>query len=228
MAKRSTRGGRSAGGRPAGRSKKAVAARRDELARRAADRARRQTIGVIAAGVVIVVGVIGWAIWQARPEPGDTSARGWDLPAAANDPDDDGRITLAEFRGEPLVVNFFANWCVACDAELPGFARVSDELRGRVRFVGVHSQEDGGTLDLPEEHGVAWWPIARDINGTLGGGSGLYDNLRRTPGMPITAFYGDDGRVLEVTSALSEAQLRDAIARHYGVVGDPGAEAGPR
>lgn len=202
--------------RSATRSKRAVAEQRQELARKASNRAKWQTRAVIAAGVLLVCGVIGVAVWQARPQSGDTSADAWDLPAQANDPDDDGRIRLAEFAGEPLVVNFFANWCTACDAELPGFERVSDELRGQVRFVGVHTQEDGGALDLPREHGVDWWPVASDINGTIGGGSGLYESLRRTNGMPITAFYAADGQLLDVTSTLSESQLRELIARHYG------------
>ena len=129
---------------------------------------------------------------------------------------------LSEFAGEPLVVNFFANWCTACDAEMPGFATVSAELDGVVRFAGVHTQEDWGSLDLPGEHGLDWWPIAEDINGTIAGGSGLYESLRRTTGMPITAFYSPDGRLLDVTSTLTEGQLRDLIRRHYGDVSGGG------
>ena len=105
----------------------------------------------------------------------------------------------------PLVVNFYANWCTACDAELAHFRDVSAQTQGQVQFVGVQTQEDGGSLDLPDEHGVNWWPFARDINGTRSGGSGLYDSLARTPGMPITAFYGPDGQLLDVTNALDGA-----------------------
>ncbi len=170
-------------------------------------------------GALAILGLFAWAILGSRTESGVTSAADWDLPAVANDPDGDGRITLAEFRGTPVVVNLYANWCSACDDELPAFQAVSDDLRGQVQFVGVHTQEDGGELDLPDKHDTNWWPIARDINGTRGGGSGFYDAVARTPGMPVTAFYDAQGNLVNVTSVLSESTLRAEIQRSFGITG---------
>ena len=63
------------------------------------------------------------------------------------------RVTLADYRGGPTVVNLFASWCVECDRELPGFARVSNELREQVQF-----RRDRLTGDRrPDAHaGKAW------------------------------------------------------------------------
>ncbi|RMH74345.1 MAG: TlpA family protein disulfide reductase, partial [Actinomyces sp.] len=138
-------------------------------------------------------------------------------PALANDPNGDGRITLAEFRGTPVVANFYADWCTSCDAELPGFATVSAELRDRVVFVGVNSQESGDRFRQPRQFGTDWWPLARDINGRQGGGSGLFDSLGGT-GMPITAFYRADGSLAFVQrGAMSETDLRAVIRTEFGV-----------
>ncbi|MEE9415139.1 MAG: TlpA disulfide reductase family protein [Acidimicrobiales bacterium] len=174
----------------------------------------RVLVGVAA---VFVVGMFFWAAWGSRSEDGVTTATAWDLPAEANDANDDGRIQLIDYGGTPLVVNFFANWCTACDAEMPGFSTVSAEMQGTVQFVGVHTREDGGALDLPRKHGLDWWPIARDINGQFGGGSGLYDSLRNSDSMPLTAFYDSNGNFLRATSTLSESQLRGIIDELYGV-----------
>lgn len=182
-----------------------------------ARKARRQWFLVFGAGTLILAAVLGIAILQSIPEDGDTSVVAWDLPARDNDPDSDGRITLAEFRGKPVVLNFYADWCTACEAELPAFSRVSAELGERIHFVHVNSQESGDWRRLVDEFGTDWWPIARDINGPQSGGSGLWRSLGAS-GMPITAFYDADGRLTgTINGATDEGGLRSQIARDFGI-----------
>ena len=124
-------------------------------------------------------------------------------------------MALADYRGGPTVVNFFASWCVECDRELPGFARVSNELRDQVQFVGIASQETGDPMFMPERHGVDWWPLARDIGGSNGSGLSIAMGAR---GMPLTAFYDDGGKLLHVQlGSITEPQLRSFINQLYGI-----------
>ena len=197
-------------------AKKSRAEQKRLAAEAAARKARRQWILTIVGGVVLVGGVLGWAIWQGLPEDGDTSVAAWDLPARDNDPDGDGRIRLEEFRGTPVVVNFYADWCSACEGELPAFSAVADELGDRVRFVHVNSQESGDWRRLVEKYGTDWWPIARDINGPQSGGSGLHDSLNGR-GMPITAFYDAQGRLTSTAGVMNEGTLRAQISRDFGI-----------
>ena len=37
-------------------------------------------------------------------------------------------ITLKEFRGQPLLVNFFASWCAPCRAEAPALEMLSKDI----------------------------------------------------------------------------------------------------
>jgi len=101
---------------------------------------KRNTVGLIAV-VAVAVALVG--VFAAREQshsarrahaPGvSTDPTNWSLPAL----DGAGTVALAQFRGRPTVVNFFASWCSACDFELPGFATVSRQLSGQVHFVGV-------------------------------------------------------------------------------------------
>ncbi|MEM9201107.1 MAG: redoxin domain-containing protein [Actinomycetota bacterium] len=194
-----------------------------EQKRRAAEAAARKSrrqwlLIVIGAGLVIGV-VLAVSIWDARPRAGDTTALGWDLPARDNDADGDGRITLAEFRGKPTIVNFYADWCSACREELPDFAEIEDEFGDRINFVHVNSQETGDWRRFMEL-GTGDWPIAQDINGQEAGGSGLYESLARPAGlrgMPITAFYDADGRLVRTTGFLNRATLRNLIGADFGL-----------
>ncbi len=185
--------------------------------RRANLSAKRQWIAM----GVVVLGLFGFAFYRSLPEGGETAADAWDLPVVANDPDGDGRLTLAEFDGKPTVVNFYASWCEACDAELPAFSTVSADLRDQIDFVGINTQDDQNARSMPEAHGVGWWALGNDINGRLNNGSGLYDSVTSFAGapngMPVTAFYDAQGNRVRTTSILNEASLRANIAELYGI-----------
>lgn len=120
---------------------------------------------------------------------GSADPTAFDLPAL----DGDGRVRLADLSGGPVVVNFFASWCTACDFELPHFAAVSDELRDEVTFVGVNALETDDRFLMPKRHGIEWWPLAGDI-----GPRGDLHAALGGRGMPITAYYGPDGGLVHV------------------------------
>lgn len=144
---------------------------------------------------------------------GHTRAEAFDLPALGSD----GRVRLADFRGKPVVVNFFASWCDACEFELPGFAAAADELRGEVVFVGVNSLETGDGMAMAREFRLeeSGFVLARDIGGRQS--SGLHDALGGR-GMPITAFYDARGRLVDVAGgALPEDALRQKLRQLYDV-----------
>ncbi len=157
---------------------------------------------IAAAGIVATVAGDDDALGSTDPEA-------FDLPAIEGE----GRVRLDDFAGTPVVVNFFASWCTTCDAELPGFAKVSRELQGEVTFVGVNALETGDPLLMPERHGITWWPLARDIGGR--NGSGLHAGLGGR-GMPITAFYDAEGDLVHVDRGfLPEPALRARLGDLY-------------
>jgi len=169
--------------------------------------------GVVGVGLAVVVIVAVLAMTNdGGGGPGVTKPASFDLPALT----DGGRVRLADFRGRPVVVNFFASWCSSCDFELPGFAKVSGELKDKVTFVGVDALETGDPLYMPKRHNIQWWPLASDIGGA--NHSGLHDALGGGTGMPVTAFYDADGKVLAVErQALPESSLRSELHRLYGL-----------
>jgi len=169
--------------------------------------------GVVGVGLAVVVIVAVLAMTNdGGGGPGVTKPASFDLPALTGG----GRVRLADFRGRPVVVNFFASWCSSCDFELPGFAKVSGELKDKVTFIGVDALETGDPLYMPKRHDIQWWPLASDIGGA--NHSGLHDALGGGTGMPVTAFYDADGKVLAVErQALPESSLRSELHRLYGL-----------
>ncbi|MCP3935457.1 MAG: TlpA family protein disulfide reductase [Actinomycetia bacterium] len=146
-------------------------------------------------GAAVVLGVVGIAVFDAVREAGagDVSSDGWTLPALVGD----GEVALDDFRGTPVVLNFFASWCTACEAELPEFRETAEALRGEVRFVFINSQDSGDLgLGMAQEHGIDSEVMVRDFGSN---NSAMFRALGGR-GMPITAFYDADGQLVRVSS----------------------------
>lgn len=113
---------------------------------------------------------------------------------------------LADFRGQPVVLNFFASWCPPCLAEMPDFEAVHQEVAGEVAFLGAAMQDDSRELALGvvEQTGVTYdlaWDPAGDLFRSFGGFN-----------MPTTVFIDADGRFVERHNGIMTIdQLRAAV-----------------
>ena len=185
--------------------------RHDELA--ITRRRRLLVVGFGALATVFVAAVLVVAL-QADDDGGSgtTDAESFDLPALEGD----GRVRLSDFRGRPLVVNFFASWCTQCDAELPEFRDTARRVDGQVDFVFVNANEDGDWRPMAERNDILDFTLAEDIGGTQG--NGLYRSVGGPGGMPITAFYDGEGNLVDVAfGALLGGALDDQLQELYGV-----------
>lgn len=108
--------------------------------------------GVRAAAVAVVVVAIGvGAVFGWRLVGGstvvDSPLIGRPAPAAALPQlDAGGTVSLADLRGDVVVVNFWASWCVACRGEHPVLVEAARDYRDRgVTFLGVDYQDSPGS-----------------------------------------------------------------------------------
>ena len=114
---------------------------------------------------------------------------------------------LADHRGEVVLVNFWATWCLPCKVETPDLVALQDELRDEgVHFVGV-SLDEGGFGDIrpfAEKFGVNY-PLVLDDGALLEPYGGLV-------GLPTTLLVGRDGLVrYRLRGLSSDEQLRPLL-----------------
>ena len=50
------------------------------------------------------------------------------------------KVNLNDYKGKPLVVNFWATWCGPCMQEIPDFDLVQSKYEGTVKFLMVYDE----------------------------------------------------------------------------------------
>jgi cytochrome c biogenesis protein CcmG, thiol:disulfide interchange protein DsbE len=119
----------------------------------------------------------------------------------------DGRLSLGELRGYPVVVNFWASWCVPCKAEAPRLVSSAKAHAGAVIFLGVDVQDFESDARRFLERYETNYVSVRD------GGDSTYSAYGLT-GLPETYFLDARGRVgRHEVGEMSAEELETGIAR---------------
>ena len=120
-------------------------------------------------------------------------------------------INLADFRGTPLVVNFWATWCAPCVKEMPEFQEVAADLRDEVTFLGIDVEDAPPNAEPFVERLGIDYPLAVDPRREFARSVNIF-------GMPTTLFVDSDGIVrYRYTGPLDGQQLRDLLSEHLDV-----------
>ena len=104
--------------------------------------------------VVLVLGMVGWAVFEyISSSSEDTGMIEQDesldvgLSQGQIAPDfmlktlDGEEVTLSDFRGQPVIINFWATWCPPCRAEMPDFERIYESEDVEILAVNLTESE---------------------------------------------------------------------------------------
>lgn len=127
----------------------------------------------------------------AEPEPPgelDTKQSGKAAPTAVFTAPDGKPVTLAAFRGKPLLVNLWATWCGPCVKEMPSLDRLAKRSGEQLQVLTVNQTDDAATV-------AKWWgerqltnlAAYRDEEGKLG-------FAFETGVLPTTVLYDAQGK----------------------------------
>ena len=96
-------------------------------------------------------------------------------------------VSLAQFRGRPLLINFWASWCVPCRTELPLLQRAADRSP-RLAVVLVDERDDAAAARRFLRELDVRLPVASDPDASIGA-------RYRVAGLPVTFFVRADGSI---------------------------------
>lgn len=164
-------------------------------------RRRSWLIGGVVAGVAAAVAGVGVALRNSRTAP-PAGAQAMRAPAATQPAVDlwtmrferpvGAELVMAEMRGKPLLLNFWATWCAPCVAEMPMLDQFQrDQAAQGWRVVGLAIDNADPVRDFVKR-GKFEFPI-----GILGfAGSELARELGNTSGaLPFSVVFDRAGRL---------------------------------
>jgi thiol-disulfide isomerase/thioredoxin len=155
---------------------------------------RRQIITFGAVAAIAAAAGTGVGVWR-QPDP-PTSATVqlppgfWSLRFTRPE---GGELALSDFRGQPLVINFWATWCPPCVRELPEIDRFADQAPRGVRTIAL-------AVDGPTPVREFLQRVRLTLPVGLAGleGSELSRQLGNTQGaLPFTVLLAADGGLVQ-------------------------------
>jgi cytochrome c biogenesis protein CcmG, thiol:disulfide interchange protein DsbE len=97
-------------------------------------------------------------------------------------------ISLSQFRGKPVVLNFWASWCGPCIEETPALVGLQNEVGSQVTIIGISEDEDNNAYEqFVRQHNVDFMTI-RDTNRT----NELYGTFK----FPETYIIDRNGKIV--------------------------------
>ena len=132
---------------------------------------------------------------QPQPQPTEPTQ-----PARPSAPDflvgDDQMkaVYLSDFRGKPVVLNFWATWCPPCKAEMPDFDEMYGKYGDQVQFMMINLTTGDYGVDyvrnFVKQSGFRF-PVFYDVTGQAGA-------VYAVQSIPVSVFIDKDGNVADM------------------------------
>jgi len=120
------------------------------------------------------------------------------------------QVTLSEYRGQPVFVNFWATWCHFCVEEMPLIQDRYEEYASEMAFLVIDQGEFRGTVaDFVEQAGYPF-PILLDPAYQVG-------DKYLVDGYPMSFFIDSEGIIRYIANGMMEdSDMNDGL-RAIGV-----------
>ena len=115
--------------------------------------------------------------------------------------------TLSQYRGRPVILNFWASWCPPCRAEMPAFQRAYEKYGAEGLVVLAINQTYSDDVEAARAFANEMdltFPLIRDDSGSVS--LGVFD----VRGLPTTIIIRPDGTIATVqVGQMSDEQIEE-------------------
>lgn len=147
------------------------------------------------------------------PPPNQRIAIGNTAPDFSLTTLDNETVKLSQFRGKPVLINFWATWCPPCREELPLLVKTHQANKDRLVILGVDmdkAEDTGIVRDRVREVGIEYLTLLDPKNEVT--------NRYQVRAYPTTLFLDKNGVIQRITvGQLTEDTLKAALERIYSI-----------
>jgi cytochrome c biogenesis protein CcmG, thiol:disulfide interchange protein DsbE len=131
--------------------------------------------------------------------------------------------TLEDYRGKPVLLNFWATWCVPCAAEMPLLNEMQKQYQGKILFIAASIDDE----DMkPQVEAFIKKHQGEALTVMMGATLDTLDDFGVNQGMPGTVFIDGEGKIVDrITGALKRPDLEQRLRK---LAGEPGPAATPK
>lgn len=116
-------------------------------------------------------------------------------------------VSLSDYRGQVVVLNFWATWCGPCRYEMPALQRVSQELNGPAVVLGVNQGEDAAEITRFAATVGVDYPLLLDSDSAT-------NRRYRVRALPTTLFIDANGVIQDqIAGVASQAVIQEKAER---------------
>lgn len=123
---------------------------------------------------------------------------------------------LEDYRGKPVLLNFWATWCVPCAVEMPLLNEMQKRYEGKVVFIAASIDDEDVK---PQVEAFIKKHQGEALTVMMGATLDTLDDFGVNQGMPGTVFIDADGKIVDrLTGALKRSDLEQRLRT---LAGDP-------
>jgi len=167
------------------------------------------TLAVV--GLVLALGIVGFLLMQANTK-NEPTANSLETKVETKEPAPNFTLALlggknfqfSEHKGKPVLINFFASWCLPCREEMPVLEQIAREYQTKgVVFLGIAVDDTQEKMnDFIKRYNVTF-PVGLDKTAEIQKSFGLY-------GIPTTYFIDKQG----VINYFHSGVVTEELLRH--------------
>jgi len=182
--------------------------------------AMKKTILILT--IVIAATIVVYVADKATRVHTSAAMRPAAMKAGASAPDmsvkdlDDKSVTLADYKGKVVLVNFWATWCDPCREEIPWLIEMQDKYGPKgFTVLGVAMDEEGKPVVAPfvakERYDVKGEKLPMNYPIVIGN-EGVAEKFGGLLGYPTSVLISKDGKQIKrVTGIINEEEISKLI-----------------
>jgi peroxiredoxin len=186
---------------------------------------RKIVLAPMTSALVVLVLSVTAAAQQAKTPQDLLKSIGLSKPVISRAPDfylreaNGGSISLAQYRGSLVLLNFWATWCAPCREEMPSMDHLHRAFGGRsLAVVAVNQRESAAQVTkFMRAHGLNF-AAPLDSDGRVAASYRVY-------GIPVTYLIDANGQAIGFKSGIKDWAAREVVDALRKLIADSGRNA---